>query len=108
MTIAAASDHGLAEPLADPRRPAAIAFADVVGYSALMAADEHATDTRWNALLRDLGYVDRKTFDGRARIFTIEADLVQVTPPLHPAGALPSNTLAPATLGRAREAWMPR
>ena len=36
------------------RRVAAIAFADVVGYSTLMAADERGTYTRWMALLRGL------------------------------------------------------
>jgi adenylate cyclase len=36
------------------RRAVAITFADVVGYSTLMAADERGTYTRWMALLRGL------------------------------------------------------
>ncbi|MEO3475626.1 adenylate/guanylate cyclase domain-containing protein [Roseomonas sp. CAU 1739] len=221
MTIAAkfdapesdadASDRGLKAPPAAPRRPVAIVFADVVGYSTLMASDEHATYTRWMALLRtliepetarrdgrivdlagdgvlavfpdlanalgwaraiqrgvrtgleghgiddavpialriglhqgevfedgarifgdavnfaarlqthaapggivlservrvalgdtvpeadlrDLGYVDLKGFERRARIFSIETDLVHVTAPLHPAGGLPSIAVLP-------------
>ncbi len=211
MTFAAASDPGLGNPSADPRRPVAIAFADVVGYSTLMATDEHATYTRWMALLhgliepeterrggrivdlagdgvlaifpavtealgwartiqrgvrtgleslgggdavpialrigihegevfeagprifgdavnfaarlqthaapggivvservrdalggaategelRDLGFVGLKGFERRAHLFTIETDLVHVTPPLQPAGGLPSIAILP-------------
>jgi adenylate cyclase len=36
------------------RRLAAIAFADIVGYSILMAEDETGTHTRWMALLADI------------------------------------------------------
>jgi adenylate cyclase len=39
------------ESFRDTRRVAAIAFSDVVGYSTLMAADEHGTHARWMALL---------------------------------------------------------
>ncbi|HWT09075.1 MAG TPA: adenylate/guanylate cyclase domain-containing protein [Roseomonas sp.] len=211
MTIAAASDQGLGEQHAAPRRPVAIAFADVVGYSTLMAADENATHARWMALLRsliepeterhggrivdlagdgvlavfpgaaqalgwaraiqhgvrtglesadgagavpialriglhqgevfevgprifgdavnfaarlqthaapggivlserlrgalddvvaglelrDLGFVDLKGFERRARIFAIESDLVQVTAPIQPTGGLPSIAVLP-------------
>lgn len=50
MTLAA---HTSGTPAATRRR-AAIVFADVVGYSTLMATDEAATYARWMALLRDL------------------------------------------------------
>jgi len=36
------------------RRLAAIAFADIVGYSTLMAEDEARTHRRWMALLADV------------------------------------------------------
>jgi TolB-like protein/class 3 adenylate cyclase len=45
-------DDASAAPLA--RRPAVIAFLDVVGYAALVGADEEATLRRWDAMQRDL------------------------------------------------------
>jgi adenylate cyclase len=72
MTIAAASDRGLEDPPAEPRRPVAIAFADVVGYSTLMASDEHATYTRWMALLRTL--IEPETERRGGRIVDLAGD----------------------------------
>jgi adenylate cyclase len=55
------------------RRLVAIAFADVVGYSTLMAADEEGTHARWMAIRRDLlegklrahrGHLVKSTGDG--------------------------------------------
>ena len=43
----------------DARRVATIAFGDVVGYSILMAADEHGTHVRWMALLH--GVIEPET-----------------------------------------------
>jgi adenylate cyclase len=40
--------------LADSRRLAAIVFADIVGYSLLMAADERGTYDRWMEILRNV------------------------------------------------------
>lgn len=49
------AESPVAEP-ASPTRPraAVVAFADVVGYSTLMSADERGTYTRWMALLDSL------------------------------------------------------
>lgn len=72
MTIAASTDPGLQEPHAAPRRPVAIAFADVVGYSTLMAKDEHATYARWMALLRSL--IEPETERRGGRIVDLAGD----------------------------------
>ena len=72
MMITAAPDPGLGGPPADPRRPVAIAFADVVGYSTLMATDEHATYTRWMALLH--GLIEPETDRCGGRIVDLAGD----------------------------------
>ena len=45
--------NGGSNPRMD-RRLAAIAFADIVGYSILMARDETRTHQRWMAILNDV------------------------------------------------------
>ena len=56
----------------DTRRVAAIAFADVVGYSTLMAADEHGTYARWMALLR--GVIEPETARHGGRVWHVAGD----------------------------------
>ena len=56
----------------DERRVAAIAFADVVGYSTLMAADEHGTYARWMALLS--GVIEPETARHAGRILHVAGD----------------------------------
>lgn len=45
--------------------------------------------------LRDLGYAELKGFDGRARLFAIETELVRVAIPAKAAGSLPSVAVVP-------------
>jgi adenylate cyclase len=56
----------------DARRVAAIAFADVVGYSTLMAADEHGTYERWMALLH--GVIEPETARHGGRMLHVAGD----------------------------------
>lgn len=63
-------------PAAAGRRRAAIVFADVVGYSTLMAADEAATYARWMALLR--GLIEPETARQGGRIVDLAGDGVLV------------------------------
>jgi class 3 adenylate cyclase len=56
----------------DARRVAAIAFADVVGYSTLMAADEHGTYARWMALLH--GVIEPETGRHGGRMLHVAGD----------------------------------
>src|SRR5438105_4381508 len=68
------------------RRLAAIAFADIVGYSILMAEDEAGTHRRWMALLGDIirpgaqrhhGRVVKSTGDGVLAEFPSAFDVVE-------------------------------
>jgi adenylate cyclase len=70
----------------DARRLAAIAFADIVGYSILMAEDEARTHRRWMALLADVvrpvaqkhrGRVVKSTGDGVLAEFPSAFDVVE-------------------------------
>src|SRR6266850_8441253 len=70
----------------DARRLAAIAFADIVGYSILMAEDEARTHGRWMALLADVirpsaqqhhGRVVKSTGDGVLAEFPSALDAVE-------------------------------
>src|SRR6267378_8570733 len=70
----------------DARRLAAIAFADIVGYSILMAEDEARTHRRWMALLDDVirpgaqrhrGRVVKSTGDGVLAEFPSAFDAVE-------------------------------
>ena len=54
------------------RRLAAIMVADVVGYSTLMAADEHGTYARWMALLS--GVIEPETARHAGRILHVAGD----------------------------------
>lgn len=54
------------------RRTVAIAFADVVGYSTLMAADEQGTYGRWMALLH--GLIEPETERRKGRIVDVLGD----------------------------------
>lgn len=71
-----ASDVDASENVATPangeRHTVAIAFADVVGYSTLMAADEDGTYGRWMALLR--GLIEPETERCRGRIVDVLGD----------------------------------
>jgi adenylate cyclase len=66
-----ASSNRLA-PRPGERRTVAIAFADVVGYSTLMAADEAGTYGRWMALLR--GLIEPETQRRGGRIVDVLGD----------------------------------
>ena len=68
MTVAA--QHSASPPAA--RRRATIVFADVVGYSTLLATDEAATYARWMALLRDL--IEPATAGHGGRIVDLAGD----------------------------------
>ena len=68
------------------RRLAAIAFADIVGYSILMARDETRTHQRWMAILNDVlhpqaalhrGKIVKSTGDGVLAEFPSAFDAVQ-------------------------------
>lgn len=61
-----------ATPANGERHTVAIAFADVVGYSTLMAADEDGTYGRWMALLR--GLIEPETERCRGRIVDVLGD----------------------------------
>src|SRR5258705_246747 len=63
---------GGVESSRDTRRVAAIAFADVVGYSTLMAADEHGTYARWMVLLR--GVIEPETARHGGRMLHVAGD----------------------------------
>jgi adenylate cyclase len=56
----------------DARRVATIAFGDVVGYSILMAADEHGTHVRWMALLH--GVIEPETVRHGGRMLHVAGD----------------------------------
>ncbi|HJU18445.1 MAG TPA: adenylate/guanylate cyclase domain-containing protein [Stellaceae bacterium] len=84
---AASSTLGEASAERDsPRRLAAIAFADVVGYSILMAEDEARTHRRWMALLNEVvrpgaeghrGRLVKSTGDGVLAEFPSALDAVE-------------------------------
>jgi adenylate cyclase len=59
------------------RRLAAIAFADIVGYSILMAEDEARTHTRWMALLADVVHPNARQYRGRVVKSTGDGVLVE-------------------------------
>ncbi|MGK7870881.1 adenylate/guanylate cyclase domain-containing protein [Falsiroseomonas sp. E2-1-a20] len=63
---------GAASSVAGRRRVAVIAFADVVGYSTLMAADEPGIYSRWMALLSDL--IEPQTARHGGRIVDMAGD----------------------------------
>lgn len=63
---------GAVESSGDIRRVAAIAFADVVGYSTLMAADEHGTYARWMSLLH--GVIEPEAERQAGRILHVAGD----------------------------------
>jgi len=60
------------ESSGDTRRVAAIAFADVVGYSTLMAADERGTYARWMSLLH--GVIEPEAERQAGRILHVAGD----------------------------------
>src|SRR5215212_3101048 len=64
MTPAVRDEAG-GEGLAARRRRTAIAFADIVGYTALMAADEAGTYARWMAMLREVVRPEAELHQGR-------------------------------------------
>ncbi len=70
------TDGGAAGKGSDGRRVAAIAFADVVGYSTLMAGDERGTYRRWMALLHEL--IEPETERCGGRIVDVSGDGVLV------------------------------
>lgn len=72
MVLAAWSDADGGGSGGAGRRMAAIAFADVVGYSTLMAADEGGTYTRWMALLS--GLIEPETALRGGRIVDMAGD----------------------------------
>jgi adenylate cyclase len=93
------------------RRLAAIAFADIVGYSTLMAEDEARTHRRWMALLADVvrpgaqkhrGRVVKSTGDGVLAEFPSALDAVEwareVQEQVHRVGATESIELRPIAL----------
>jgi class 3 adenylate cyclase len=93
------------------RRLAAIAFADIVGYSTLMAEDEARTHRRWMALLADVvrpgaqkhrGRVVKSTGDGILAEFPSALDAVEwareVQEQVHRVGATESIELRPIAL----------
>src|SRR4051794_30575493 len=65
-------EHSHAADIPDGRRNAAIVFADVVGYSTLMAADEQGTYKRWMALLH--GLIEPATVARGGRIVDMAGD----------------------------------
>ncbi|CAN7625226.1 hypothetical protein LJR009_005591 [Bosea sp. LjRoot9] len=72
MVFASDVDGNVPAPAHGERHMVAIAFADVVGYSTLMAADEAGTYGRWMALLR--GLIEPETERCRGRIVDVLGD----------------------------------
>lgn len=96
----AASNHG---PFG--RRLVALAFADVVGYSALMAEDEDGTVARWTALRRDVvegrlrahrGHLLKVTGDGLLAEFASVLDAVAWSRDVQAAMAAANETRSDA------------
>jgi len=93
------------------RRLAAVAFADIVGYSVLMAEDEARTHRRWMALLGDVvrpgaerhhGRIVKSTGDGVLAEFPSALDAVEwardVQDKVHRAEATEGTDLRPMAL----------
>jgi adenylate cyclase len=86
MPAASSTSGGSSADDVGARRLAAIAFADIVGYSILMAEDEARTHRRWMALLgevirpgsqRHRGRVVKSTGDGVLAEFPSALDAVE-------------------------------
>lgn len=111
MLAASSPSDGSSGDDGGARRLAAVAFADIVGYSILMAEDEVRTHSRWMALLADVvrpstqrhrGRIVKSTGDGVLAEFPSALDAVEwgrdIQERVHRAEAAESIDLRPIAL----------